>query len=108
MVDVHLSRDPAAALHHLLVPRWMVMLYGRASSVRPVDQPLAWIGNDRLLLNDRTTTGLRRRVIACKDEMPYQVEHLCQAYREAGKAKVDSWMFEQDGFYYLWIVWKEG
>lgn len=82
------------------------MLYGNNSPVRQADNPLAWVGDDRLLLNDRTAYGLRRKVYANKGDVPNQVLHLAKAYQEAGEATVHWWMFEDDGFHYLWIVWK--
>jgi len=77
-------------------------------SLSPVDKPLAWIGSDRLLLNDRTIYGLRRKVIARKDEIPNVVGLLVVAFQEARDAQVHWWLVERDEFYFLWIVWKEG
>lgn len=78
------------------------------ASLRPIDKPLAWVGDDRLLLNDKTIYGLRRKVLARKGEIPNMVGLLEVAYREAGNARVHHWLFERDEFYLLWIVWKEG
>jgi hypothetical protein len=78
------------------------------SGLRAMDNPIAWIGQDRLLCDDISRCGLRRRVIARRDEMPQQMEHLLQAYRLAGGAKVSWWMHLKEGVWYLWIVWKEG
>ncbi len=76
--------------------------------VNPIDQPLAWIGSDRLLLNDRTIYGLRRKVIARKDDIPNVVQLLQAAFQEARGRQVHWWLMQKDdGFVYLWIVWKE-
>lgn len=77
--------------------------------VRSVNKPIAWVGHDRILLDDVTPLGLHRRVIACKGEPPNMVSFLQAAYQEAGDAKVHYWLaWKADGFCYLWIVWKEG
>ena len=73
---------------------------------RPVDRPLAWLGSDRLLLDDTSRYGLRRKVIARKDEMMDMVMHLQMAMIQAGQARVYYWMFERDGFWFLWMCWK--
>lgn len=79
------------------------------SSLRPPKNPLAWVGNDRLLLDDRTVYGLRRKVIARKDDFPDYAAWLGAAYQQAGRAVVRWWIVQKnDGFVYLWIVWKEG
>ena len=75
--------------------------------VRSVDKPIAWLGADRLLLDDTTQYGLRRRVFARKGEWVDYLIHLKHARDMANGAEVYPWMFEQDGFFYLWIVWKE-
>lgn len=77
-------------------------------AVRPPDKPLAWVGPDRLLLDDKTVYGLRRKVIARKDDIPNQAAWLQAAYQQAGTANVHWWLVQKDNFYYLWIVWKEG
>ena len=74
-------------------------------AVRPVDQPLAWVGNDRLLLDDESRCGLRRRVLANRGDVPNQVAHVAEVYRRSNRVRF--WMFERDGYWYLWIVWKE-
>lgn len=79
----------------------------RLSAVREVNQPLAWLGSDRLLLDDTSRFGLRRRVIARKGEMMDMVRHISQAMDAARGAEVDWWMFERGEFWFLWIVWKE-
>ncbi len=38
--------------------------------MRDPEQPLSWVGADRLLLNDVTPAGLHRKVIARKGEAP--------------------------------------
>lgn len=76
-------------------------------SLRPPDRPLAWLGGDRLLLDDRTKYGLRRKVYARKDGMPNMVIYLQLAFIQAGERDVRYWMFEKDTFWYLWIVWKD-
>jgi hypothetical protein len=73
-----------------------------------VDQPIAWIGADRLLLNDITIYGLHRKVIVRKDDIPNVVGFVQVALQEARNAKVHWWLVEKNGFYFLWIVWKEG
>ena len=79
----------------------------RSLPVRSVDKPIAWLGADRLLLDDTTQYGLRRRVFARKGEWVDYLIHLKHARDMAKGAEVYPWMFEQDGFFYLWIVWKE-
>lgn len=74
--------------------------------MRPVDRPLAWLGQDRLLLDD-CINGMRRRVLAAKGDCPDMVSHLHQAYNAAGDADVDYWMAWRNGYCFLWIVWKE-
>lgn len=77
--------------------------------MRPVDQPLAWIGHDRILLSDVTSLGLHRKVIARKDEVPNTVGFLQAAFQEAGEARVHWWLVQKtNGYFYLWIVWKAG
>ncbi len=76
---------------------------------RPVDKPLAWIEGDRVLLDDVSCFGLHRRVIARKEEYPDMVSHLQAAFERACGAEVRYWMvWKDDGYCYLWIVWKEG
>lgn len=76
-------------------------------SLRPPDRPLAWMGEDRLLLDDRTRYGLRRKVYARKSDLPNMVIYLQAAFEQAGDADVRYWMVERDDFWYLWIVWKD-
>ena len=71
------------------------------------DRPLEWHGDDRLLLNDKTEYGLRRRVFARKGDLPNIVTHVQLACITAGHKNVDFWWWSADGFGYLWIVWKE-
>ena len=76
--------------------------------IRPVDRPLGWAGDDRILCDDRTVYGLRRKVIARKDDIPQMVTWLRAAFEEARDANVHWWLvLKADGFFYLWIVWKE-
>lgn len=75
--------------------------------VRSVDKPIAWLGSDRLLLDDTSRFGLRRRVFARKGEWVDYLTHLRQAVDMAKGAEVFHWMFERDDFYILWVVWKE-
>lgn len=77
-------------------------------SQRPVHSPLAWLGDDRLLLDDTSRFGLRRRVIARKGDYPAMTIYIPQAMEKANGAQVYWWMVEKDdGFIYLWIVWKD-
>jgi hypothetical protein len=70
-------------------------------------RPIAWAGDDRLLLNDCTPHGLRRKVIARKSDWLANAEEWIKgAEKEAGKA-VDTIAFERDDFFFLWIFWKE-
>ena len=78
------------------------------SSLRPTSSPIAWFGKDRLLLDDLTPYGLRRRVVARKGDWPDVQAFLAVAVKEAEGAEVHCWMYEQieNGFAYLWICWK--
>ena len=79
------------------------------SAVRPTDKPLAWVGPDRILLDDVTCHGLKRKVIARKDDWPDVMGFLAVAYKQAGDAPVSWWLVQKpDQYWYLWIVWKEG
>lgn len=78
------------------------------SNLMPIDQPIMWIGDDRLLLNDRTIYGLRRKVVARKGEIPNVVQALQVAFQEARRAQVRWWLVQKEQNFYLWIVWKEG
>jgi hypothetical protein len=75
--------------------------------VRPPDQPIAWVGADRLLLNDVTSLGMRRKVVARKDDVPDQVQQLLAVYAEAKGAQVHWWLVERGEFTYLWMIWKK-
>lgn len=70
-------------------------------------KPIAWLGDDRLLLDDITVYGLRRRVLARKGDLVNLITHMHQAGQLAGSSPLNHWMFEKDDFYYLWIVWKD-
>lgn len=78
----------------------------RRSSVRPVDKPLYWVGADRVLLDDTSRFGLRRKVIARRDGLPDMMAFLQAAFQLAGKADVCWWLVERNGYWFLWIVWK--
>lgn len=70
---------------------------------------LAWVDEDRLLLKDRTRHGLHRRVIARKGESP-NAEVWVAAVAIDDKIERERITFryaEHDGFWFLWIVWKE-
>jgi hypothetical protein len=71
-------------------------------------KPIAWAGDDRLLLNDRSKYGLRRKVIARKSDWLANADAWIEgAEKEANGAEVLTWAFERDDFFYLWIIWKE-
>lgn len=77
------------------------------SDLCPTDKPLAWVGADRILLNDTTSLGIRRRVVARKDDIPQVIAFLQAAFDEARGAKVHWWLVQKaDGFVYLWMIWK--
>lgn len=81
----------------------------RHSPVRPVDQPLAWVGTDRILLDDVSRFGLRRKVIARRGE-PIDVDVWLEAVSR--QSSIDSnqlhcWLVERGEYWFLWIVWKE-
>jgi hypothetical protein len=78
-------------------------------ALRPLDQPLAWVGGDRLLCDDTSPYGLRRLVYARKGECPDADSLLRVARWRAEGAPVHCWAVEDaDGIYwYLWICWKE-
>lgn len=79
------------------------------NALRPVDKPLAWVGADRILLDDISCFGLHRWVIANKGACPDSISFLTEAFRKAGEADVRWWtVWKDDGYCYLWIVWKEG
>ncbi len=80
-----------------------------SNPLRPVDKPLAWVGPDRILLDDVSCFGLHRWVIARKEYCPDQVSFLLEAFNRAGEAEVRWWLlWKDDGYWYLWISWKEG
>ncbi len=78
------------------------------SSLRPLSSPLAWFGEDRVLLDDVTRYGLRRRVVARKGGWPDHQAFLAVATQEAKGAEIHCWVYEQveTGFAFLWICWK--
>ena len=84
-----------------------VIVAERRSTCREFSEPLRWIGADRVLLDDLTEYGLRRLVIARRDEPP-DVADLLEMTAGMTDAEVYAWcVFKDDGVFYLWIVWKE-
>lgn len=71
--------------------------------------PIAWVGEDRLIVKDITRFGLHRRVIARKRVEPDVEAWLAVCENEANGAEVWGWLgkLEKEDFYVLWIVWKE-
>ena len=79
----------------------------RRSTVRDPIHPLRWIEGDRVLLDDVTVYGLRRMVIAHRDEPP-QVASLLEMAGTMTEAEVHAWcVHKDDGFWYLWLAWKD-
>jgi len=78
------------------------------SSLRTVSDPIAWFGNDRLLLDDITRYGLRRYVVARKGGWPDVKAFLDLVVKQAKGAVIHCWVYEdvESGFAYLWICWK--
>lgn len=79
------------------------------SPVRPVDQPIAWVGADRILLDDVSRFGLRRQVIARRGE-PMDVEIWVDAasnQSSMSRDRIHWWLVERGEYWFLWIVWKE-
>ena len=79
----------------------------RGSPIHTVDNPLARIGGDRLLLDDVTRFGLHRQVIARRDEPPDVEVYLAAIRQKSPEADVSHWIVEKDEFFFLWMVWKE-
>lgn len=73
---------------------------------RPPNEPLMWFGHDRVVMDSISRLGLHRWVIARKGEPPKTDEYLASAARRAGDGEVLFWEFEQDGYFYLYMVWK--
>ena len=74
-----------------------------------LQKPVAWVGSDkadRLLISDRTRYGLNRRVVARKGEEMDVDAWLQSVEREARDNEIFFWLVEIDGFYFLWMVWK--
>ncbi len=75
-----------------------------------IHKPIAWVGadkSDRMLIADVTKYGLHRTVVARKDDV-MDVEAWQQAVAsEAMHNPVDGFLIEMDGFFILWLVWKE-
>ena len=70
--------------------------------------PIAWVGEDRILVNDTSRYGLRRKVIARKDAMMDVEMWLESTMQFEAKGKtVIGWLVEREGFFYLWLVWKD-
>ena len=83
------------------------------SSLRPMGEPLRWVGQDRVLLDDLTEYGLRRLVIARRDEPP-EVADLLEMTAGMTDAEVYAWCVKReltegkgDFVWFLWLVWKE-
>lgn len=77
-------------------------------SVRPVETPIAWVGADRILLDDMSRYGLRRKVIARRGE-PMDVETWLAAIERQVSitgARMAWWLVERGEYWFLWIVWK--
>jgi hypothetical protein len=75
-----------------------------------VHQPLAWFGEDRLVLKDCTPYGLHRRVIARKlgnGEIDVEVWLRATQADSAGRPVYGWLVYGEDLFSYLWLVWKE-
>lgn len=75
-----------------------------------LQKPIAWVGADkadRLLISDVTPSGLHRTVVARKGDV-MDVEAWVQAVQsEARKNEIEGFLVEVDGFYILWLIWKE-
>ncbi len=69
--------------------------------------PIAWVGEDRLVLRDCTRYGLSRRVIARKSDEPDVYQWLVHCDKEANEAKIYHWIVDVEDFKVLWIVWKD-
>lgn len=69
--------------------------------------PIAWVGEDRLVVKDCTRYGLNRRVIARKGDLPNVYDWLMHCNQEANDMQVYHWMVEVESYYVLWIVWKD-
>lgn len=75
-----------------------------------VQKPIAWVGedkSDRLVISDVTRFGLQRRVVARKDALMDVDMWLSAIQSEARGNQVYWWQVYVDGFYFLWMVWKE-
>jgi len=75
-------------------------------SLRPLDDPLAWVKGDRLLCDDVTEYGLRRIVVAQKSRPPDVDQFFQSALDRAQGAQVSGWLVEIGEFWFLWLVWK--
>lgn len=74
--------------------------------MKPLNRPLAWIKDDRLLLDDVTRFGLHRLVYARKGEWPDVDGLLTAARMRAQGAEIYGWLIEREEFWFLWLVWK--
>ncbi len=73
-----------------------------------VSKPIAWVRGDRLVVDDKTVYGLRRIVVARKGDLPELYDWLTMAQKQAGMKEVYFWLvMKDDGFGWLWLVWKE-
>jgi len=76
-------------------------------AVRDPNNPICWVGYDRLLLDDVTPTGLHRKVIARKDGKP-DIRAWLQATRmQCPGAEIEHWSYEKGEFTIVWLVWKD-
>jgi len=74
-----------------------------------LQKPIAWVGEDkgdRLLADDTTPHGLRRMVVARKGDV-MDVEAWLNAAESEARKSVESWLVERDGYWWLWMVWKD-
>lgn len=72
-----------------------------------LQKPIAWIGSDRLVLDDVTKHGLHRLVIARKDGEPDFLAYYGMADKQSGGAEIMHFTSKRDGFGLLWFLWKE-
>ena len=79
-------------------------------AIRPVSLPIAWVGPDkadRLLASDVTRYGLHRTVVARKGDLMDIEGWLGAVASEARENEIESWLVEIEGFWILWMCWKE-
>lgn len=70
-------------------------------------KPIAWIGNDRLVLDDVTRHGLHRLVIARNGKAPDFVIYYEMAVKQARGAEIMYFESQRGEFFLLWFLWKE-